>query len=466
MIKQKLKLKTRYRYGFSSQEDYVFRTEKGLNEETVKKISHLKQEPNWMLAKRLEALKIFTEKPLPTWGPQLSKINFDEITYFIRAQDKPEVKWSRVPKEIKKTFEKLGIPEAEKKYLAGVGAQYESEVVYHNLKKEWEDKGVIFTDSDTALKKYPEIVKKYFGTIVPSHDNKFAALNTACWSGGSFVYVPKGIKLEIPLQAYFRINARNAGQFERTLIIAEEDATVQYVEGCTAPIYSTDSLHAAVVEVIVKKGARVRYTTVQNWSRNVYNLVTKRAVVYQNGLMEWIDGNLGSKVNMKYPSVYLVEKGARGEILSIALAGRGQKQDAGAKAIHLAPNTSSTIISKSISHSGGQTSYRGQIQVNQKAENSKTRVVCDALILDEKSRSDTYPTMIVENNLVTVEHEAKVSKVSEEQIFYIQSRGIAESEANSMIINGFIEPIVKQLPIEYAVEMNRLIELQMEGSIG
>lgn len=453
-----------YKFGSFNQENINFRTPKGLNSQIIQTISQQKNEPRWMLDRRLKALDIFFEKTMPSWGPDLSDIDFQDLTYFIRAQEKTERRWSDVPAEIQDTFNYLGIPEAEKKYLAGVGAQYESEAVYHNLKTEWTDKGVIFCDTDTALKEYPEIVKKYFGTIVPAHDNKFAALNTACWSGGSFVYVPKGVKLEIPIQAYFRINAKKSAQFERTLIIAEEDSEVQYVEGCSAPIYSTDSLHAAVVEIVVKKNARVRYTTIQNWSTNVYNLVTKRATVHANASMEWIDGNLGSKVTIKYPSVYLVEPGASGEVLSVAVAGKFQHLDAGAKAFHLAPNTRSKIISKSISHSGGTANFRGQFKIANRAKNSKTYINCDALILDNKSRSDTYPVLSVNNKNVSVEHEAHVSKISEDQLFYLKSRGLSNDEASSMIINGFLSPIVKELPMEYAVEMNRLIEFQMEGN--
>ena len=455
-----------YKFGSFNQENINFRTPKGLNSQIIQTISQQKDEPQWMLDRRLQALEIFNEKTMPSWGPNLSDIDFQDLTYFIRAQKKTERRWSDVPDEIQNTFNYLGIPEAEKKYLAGVGAQYESEAVYHNLKKEWTDKGVIFCDTDTALKEYPEIVKKYFGTIVPAHDNKFAALNTACWSGGSFVYVPKGVKLEIPIQAYFRINAKKSAQFERTLIIAEDDSEIQYVEGCSAPIYSTDSLHAAVVEIIVKKNARVRYTTIQNWSTNVYNLVTKRATVHANGSMEWIDGNLGSKVTMKYPSVYLVEPGASGEVLSVAVAGKFQYLDAGAKAFHLAPNTRSKIISKSISHSGGTANFRGQFKISNRAKNSKTYINCDALILDNKSRSDTYPVLSVNNKNVSVEHEAHVSKISEDQLFYLKSRGLSGDEASSIIINGFLSPIVKELPMEYAVEMNRLIEFQMEANNG
>lgn len=455
-----------YKYGFSDPEEYLERTPRGLTEDTVRAISAYKKEPQWMLEKRLAAFKIFLEKPMPTWGGDLSELNFEEMTYFLRSQDRPERSWEDVPEGIRTTFDRLGVPEAEKKYLAGVGAQYESEVIYHNLQKEWADQGVIFVDTDTALREHEEILKQHFGTIIPAHDNKFAALNTAVWSGGSFVYVPKGVHINIPLQAYFRINARNAGQFERTLIIAEEGSYVHYVEGCSAPIYSTDSLHSAVVEVIVKEGARVRYTTIQNWSSNVYNLVTKRATARKNATMEWVDCNLGSKVTMKYPSVFLLEEGARAEILSLALAGEGQHQDAGSKIFHLAPNTSSVITSKSVSHTGGRASYRGMVKSNTKAENISVKVVCDALLVDDLSRTDTYPTMEINHPRSQVEHEATVSKIGEEQLFYLRSRGLSETEAASLLVNGFLEPIVKELPMEYAVEMNRLIELQMEGSVG
>jgi Fe-S cluster assembly protein SufB len=455
------------KYGFSVPDDfYAFKSQKGLSKEVVIALSRMKGEPEWMLEFRLKSLAIFMEKPMPTWGADLSAINFDEIHYFVRATDKQGRSWDEVPEEVKKTFDRLGIPEAERKFLAGVAAQYESEVVYHSIREDLAKKGVIFLDTDTALKEHPEFFKEYFGTVVPPADNKFAALNSAVWSGGSFIYVPKGVKVEIPLQAYFRINTKNMGQFERTLIICDEDSFVHYIEGCTAPTYTTDSLHAAVVEIIVKKGARCRYTTIQNWSNNVYNLVTKRAVVYENGTMEWVDGNLGSKVTMKYPSVYLMEPGARGDILSVAFAGKGQHQDAGGKAIHLAPNTSSKIVSKSISKDGGRTSYRGLLKIYPGAKNAKSFVQCDALLLDEISRSDTYPTIEVDEEQVTVGHEATVSKVSDEQLFYLQSRGIPAAEATTMIVNGFIEPFTKELPLEYAVELNRLIQLEMEGSVG
>jgi Fe-S cluster assembly protein SufB len=457
---------TSYRYGFSDPEEYLARTPKGLSEDTVRAISAFKKEPEWMLEKRLEAYRIFCEKPMPTWGANLSDLDFEEMTYFLRAGDRPERNWDDVPEHIKTTFERIGVPEAERKYLAGVGAQYESEVVYHSLKEEWEKLGVIFVDMDTALREYPNLVEQHFGTLIPANDNKFAALNTAVWSGGSFVYVPAGVDVTIPLQAYFRINARNAGQFERTLIIVEPGAHVHYVEGCSAPTYSTDSLHAAVVEVIVKENSRARYTTVQNWSSNVYNLVTKRATAHKNATMEWVDCNLGSKVTMKYPSVFLVGEGARAEILSLALAGEGQHQDAGSKIFHLAPNTSSIITSKSVSHAGGRTSYRGIVKGNKRSKGMSSKVVCDALLLDAQSRSDTYPTIDIQQPHAQMEHEATVSKVAEEQLFYLQSRGLNEAEASALVVNGFLEPIVKELPMEYAVEMNRLIELQMEGSVG
>lgn len=452
-----------YQYGFSDPEDYVFKFPKGLNSEVIKKISGIKDEPAWMREYRLKALEIFHSKPLPYWGADLTELNFDNIHYYVRPSEKQGKSWEEVPDYIKKTFDKLGIPEAERKFLAGVGAQYESEVVYHSLKEDLAKKGVVFSDMDGGLRDYPELVKEYFGRIIPSSDNKFAALNSACWSGGSFIYVPKGVSVEIPLQAYFRINTANMGQFERTLIIADEGSFVHYVEGCSAPIYTTDSLHSAVVEIVVKRGARVRYTTIQNWSSNVYNLVTKRARVEEEGVCEWVDANLGSKTTMKYPSVYLVGRKARGDILSIAFASKGQVQDAGGKAIHVAAETSSTIISKSISKNGGRTSFRGLLKVHPGAKGSKSQVRCDALILDELSRSDTYPTIQIDEKQVSIGHEAVVSKVGEEQLFYLMSRGLSENEAMGMIVNGFIEPIVKELPMEYAIEMNRLISLEMEG---
>jgi Fe-S cluster assembly protein SufB len=456
-----------YQYGFfDSDANYSVKLPKGLSREVVEAISKYKNEPDWMLEFRLKAYDVFVNKRMPTWGGDLSKIDFQNIHYFLRASDKAERKWEDVPDDIKRTFDKIGIPEAEKKFLAGVSSQYDSEVVYHNLKGAWEDKGVIFVDTDTAVREHPELVKKYFGTIIPPGDNKFAALNSAVWSGGSFIYVPKGVHVEIPLQAYFRINAANAGQFERTLIIADEGSFVHYVEGCSAPIYTTDSLHSAVVEIICLAGSRVRYTTIQNWSNNVYNLVTKRAFVYRDATMEWIDGNIGSKLTMKYPSVFLVEPGARGEVLSLAFAGKGQHQDAGGKAIHLASNTTSLITSKSISMHGGRTTYRGQLRVVKKADNCKSTVKCDALLMDDISASDTYPDMKIENQNVTIGHEASVGKIGEEQLFYLMSRGLSEDQAAAMIVQGFVQPILRELPMEYAVELNRLIQLDMSGSVG
>jgi Fe-S cluster assembly protein SufB len=415
---------------------------------------------------RLQALDIFLQKPLPRWGGYLDDLNFDEIYYYVKPSDRAGRSWDDVPENIKKTFDRLGIPEAEKKFLAGVGAQYDSEEVYHSLKEDLEKQGVIFVSPDQAVQEYPDLVQEYFGTVIPSEDNKFAALNTAVWSGGSFIYVPPGVTVDVPLQAYFRINSENMGQFERTLIIVDEGAQVHYVEGCTAPTYSSESLHSAVVEIICKPGSRVRYTTIQNWADNVYNLVTKRAVAYEEATMEWVDGNLGSKLTMKYPSVYMLGKGAHGEILSIAFAGRGQHQDAGGKVVHAAPHTSSLITSKSISKDGGRSTYRGLVKVADGAKGIKSKVVCDALILDKESRSDTYPVMEIDEADVSIAHEASVSRIQEEQLFYLMSRGLSETEASTMIVNGFIEPLVKELPMEYAVEMNRLIELQMEGSVG
>ncbi|MBI2465421.1 Fe-S cluster assembly protein SufB [Candidatus Shapirobacteria bacterium] len=455
-----------YKYGFSMPENYVFKAERGLNEKVVRMISAMKKEPLWMAEYRLHAYKLFLDKPMPDFGADLSGIDFDNIFYYIKPSERTEKKWEDVPADIKNTYDRLGIPEAEKQYLGGVKAQYESEVVYGSLINRLSDMGIIFCGMDEALIKYPELVKEYFGKIIPSADNKFAALNSAVWSGGSFIYVPKGVKVDLPLQAYFRINSANMGQFERTLIIVDEGAYVHYVEGCTAPIYTTDSLHSAVVEIFVKKNARCRYTTIQNWSTNVYNLVTKRARVEEDGVMEWIDGNLGSKVTMKYPAVFLVGKRAHGEILSVAVAGNGQHQDAGGKCVHLASDTTSRIISKSISLRGGRASYRGLIRMNKGASNSRSKVVCDALILDKTSRSDTYPVNKIDENNVVLEHEATVSKIGEEQLFYLMSRGFEEHEAEAMIVNGFIEPIVKELPMEYSLELNRLINLQMEGSVG
>ncbi len=455
-----------YQYGFRDEEDYFYKSKKGLNRKVVEELSAMKGEPDWMLEYRLKALEHFEKRPMPNWGADLSDMDFDDIYYYIRPTEKQGRTWDEVPEYIKNTFDKLGIPEAERKFLAGVGAQYESEVIYHSLREDLEKLGVLFLDMDTGLREHPELVKQYFGTIIPANDNKFAALNSAVWSGGSFIYVPEGVKIEVPLQAYFRINAENMGQFERTLIICAPGSYVHYVEGCTAPTYNTNSLHSAVVEIIVQEGARCRYTTIQNWSKNVYNLVTKRAAAYKNATMEWVDGNLGSKVTMKYPAVWLMEEGARGEILSVAFAGDGQHQDAGGKVVHVAPNTSSQIISKSISKGTGRSSYRGLVKVYKGAENVKSNVVCDALLLDETSKTDTYPYIEIEEERVSVGHEATVSKVADEQIFYLQSRGLNETEAMSMIVNGFIEPIAKELPLEYAVELNRLIQLEMEGSVG
>ncbi|MEE9298140.1 MAG: Fe-S cluster assembly protein SufB [Acidimicrobiia bacterium] len=458
----------KYELGWSDEEDYVFKPRKGLSEEIIREISSMKGEPDWMLDFRLKAYRRFLRKPIPTWGGggRLEDIDFDNIYYYIKPTEGQANDWDMVPESIKETYEKLGIPEAERKYLAGVTAQYESEVVYHRNREDLEEMGVLFCDMDTALRDYPEIVQKYFATIIPPNDNKFAALNSAVWSGGSFIYVPPGVHVDQPLQAYFRINAENMGQFERTLIIVDEGAFVHYVEGCSAPVYSSDSLHSAVVEIVVKEGGRCRYTTIQNWSNNVYNLVTKRAAAYRNATMEWVDGNLGSKLTMKYPAVWLMEEGAHGEVLSIAFAGEGMHQDAGAKIVHAAPNTTSLITSKSISKDGGRAGYRGLIRVENGAENVKSFVRCDALILDEDSRSDTYPYMEIEEANAQIGHEATISKVGDNQLFYLRSRGLSEEEATAMIVAGFIEPIVKELPMEYAVELNRLVELQMVGSVG
>jgi Fe-S cluster assembly protein SufB len=457
-----------YQLGWSDEEDYVFKPEKGLSEELIREMSRMKKEPEWMLEFRLKAYRRFLRKPMPDWVADgaLDEIDFDDIYYYIKPTEGQEQDWDMVPESIKETYEKLGIPEAERKYLAGVTAQYESEVVYHRNREDLEKLGVLFSDMDTAVREYPEIVQEYFGTIIPPNDNKFAALNSAVWSGGSFIYVPPGVHLDQPLQAYFRINAENMGQFERTLIIVDEGAFVHYVEGCSAPTYSSDSLHSAVVEIVVKEGGRCRYTTIQNWSNNVYNLVTKRAAAYRNATMEWVDGNLGSKVTSKYPAVWLMEEGAHGEVLSIAFAGAGQHLDAGAKVVHVAPNTTSLITSKSVSKDGGRAGYRGLVRVEPGAEESRSFVRCDALILDEDSRSDTYPYMEIEEANIDIGHEATVSKVGEDQLFYLMSRGLTEEQATAMVVAGFIEPIVKELPMEYAVELNRLIELQMEGSVG
>ena len=456
-----------YEFGWADSDQAGASARRGINDEVVRDISDKKSEPEWMLERRLRGFDYFTKKPMPTWGADLSGIDFDNIKYFVRSTERQAQSWEDLPEDIRNTYERLGIPEAERSRLvAGVAAQYESEVVYHQIREDLEAQGVIFLDTDTALKEHPEIFQEYFGTVIPAGDNKFAALNTAVWSGGSFVYVPKGVHVEIPLQAYFRINTENMGQFERTLIIADEGSYVHYIEGCTAPIYQSDSLHSAVVEIIVKKNARVRYTTIQNWSNNVYNLVTKRAICHEGATMEWIDGNIGSKVTMKYPAVILAGEHARGETLSVAFAGEGQHQDAGAKMIHLAPYTSSSIISKSIARSGGRASYRGEIRVAAGAHHSANTVRCDALLVDNISRSDTYPAVDVREDDVAMGHEATVSRVSEEQLFYLQSRGLPEDEAMAMIVRGFIEPIAKELPMEYALELNKLIELQMEGAVG
>jgi Fe-S cluster assembly protein SufB len=457
----------RYEYGWADSDVAGADAKRGLNEAVVRDISGKKTEPEWMLDLRLKGLRLFGKKPMPTWGADLSGIDFDNIKYFVRSTEKQAASWDDLPDDIKSTYDRLGIPEAEKQRLvSGVAAQYESEVVYHKIREDLEEQGVIFLDTDTGLREHPELFKEYFGSVIPVGDNKFASLNTAVWSGGSFIYVPPGVHVDIPLQAYFRINTENMGQFERTLIIADEGSYVHYVEGCTAPIYSSDSLHSAVVEIVVKKNARVRYTTIQNWSTNVYNLVTKRAVAHQGATMEWIDGNIGSKVTMKYPAVWLVGEHATGETLSVAFSGEGQHQDAGAKMVHAAPHTSSTIVSKSVARAGGRTSYRGLVQVQEGAHHSKSTVRCDALLVDTVSRSDTYPYVDVREDDVAMGHEATVSKVSEDQLFYLMSRGLTEEEAMAMIVRGFIEPIARELPMEYALELNRLIELQMEGAVG
>ncbi|MBO0810665.1 MAG: Fe-S cluster assembly protein SufB [Microlunatus sp.] len=464
---QHLEALGRYRFGWADSDEAGARAQRGLNPDVVTHISDMKDEPEWMRQRRLKALKLFQRKPMPQWGADLSGIDFDNIKYFVRSTEKQAASWEELPEDIKNTYDRLGIPEAEKaRLVAGVAAQYESEVVYHKINEELEKQGVVFLDTDTALKEHPELFEEYFGTVIPAGDNKFASLNTAVWSGGSFIYVPKGVHVQIPLQAYFRINTENMGQFERTLIIVDEDAYVHYVEGCTAPIYTSDSLHSAVVEIIVKKGARCRYTTIQNWSNNVYNLVTKRATCEEGATMEWIDGNIGSKVTMKYPSVYLMGEHARGETLSVAFAGEGQHQDAGSKMVHCAPNTSSSIISKSVARGGGRASYRGLVEVQEGAAGSASVVKCDALLVDQISRSDTYPYVDVREDDVSMAHEATVSKVSEDQLFYLMSRGMGEDEAMAMVVRGFVEPIAKELPMEYALELNRLIELQMEGAVG
>jgi len=456
-----------YKYGFHDRDDnYTFKSEKGLSREVVENISRMKGEPEWMLEFRLKALEHFLKRPMPNWGPELKALDLDNIYYYVKPTEKSEKSWDDVPDDIKRTFDKLGVPEAERKFLAGLGAQYESEMVYHSIQEHLEKQGVIFLSIEDGLRQYPELFREYFGTVIPIEDNKFAALNSAVWSGGSFVYVPKGVKVDMPLQAYFRLNTANVGQFERTLIIVEEGASVHYVEGCTAPQYTTDSFHSGVIEIIVKKGARSRYSTIQNWSTNVYNLVTQRAKVFADASHEWVDANIGSKVTMKYPSCYLMEPGARGEMLSMAFAGPGQTQDAGGKMYHFAPNTTSKVTSKSISKAGGRASFRGLLKVYKGAKGVKSNTVCDALLLDPQSRSDTYPYIEIDEDDVTIGHEASVSKVGEEQLFYLMSRGLSEEEATTMVVSGFIEPLVKELPMEYAVEMNRLIALQMEGSIG
>ncbi|GAC1308216.1 MAG: Fe-S cluster assembly protein SufB [Vulcanimicrobiaceae bacterium] len=458
-----------YRHGHhDSEETYRFKSDKGLNREIVERISAMKNEPDWMLQFRLKAYETFRSKPMPEWGDKalLEEINFDDIRYFVKAGDRAEVSWDDVPADIKKTFDRLGIPEAERKFLSGVSAQYESEVVYHSVREDLTRDGVIFCDMDTALRDHPEIVEKYLATVIPVGDNKFAALNSSVWSGGSFVYVPPGVEVKTPLQAYFRINTENMGQFERTLIIADKGSKVHYIEGCTAPQFSTASLHSAVVELIAMEGASIRYTTIQNWYRNIFNLVTKRAVAHKNATVEWVDGNIGSRLTMKYPAIYLMGEGARGEILSMAFAGEGQHQDAGAKMIHAAPNTTSVVTNKSVSAHGGKTTYRGLVEIFPGAVGAKTRVKCDALIMDELSSSDTKPTMKIDEQYATVEHEASVSKIGEEQLFYAMSRGLSEADATAMIVNGFFDFFVKELPMEYAVELNRLVKMEMEGSVG
>ena len=460
-------ISTSYDFGWHDSDEAGEKAKRGLDEQVVREISAIKGEPEWMLAKRLKAYSTFERKPMPTWGVDLSQLDMDAVKYYVRSTDRPANSWDDLPEDIKNTYDRIGIPEAERERLvAGVAAQYESEVVYHQIRGDLEEQGVIFVDTDTAVREYPELVKEYFGTVVPAGDNKFAALNTAVWSGGSFIYVPKGVHVEIPLQAYFRINTENMGQFERTLIIADEDSYVHYVEGCTAPIYSTDSLHSAIVEIVVKKNARVRYTTIQNWSNNVYNLVTQRATCEEGATMEWIDGNIGSKRNMKYPAVFLMGPHARGEALSIAFAGADQHQDTGAKMVHMAPHTSSHIVSKSIARHGGRSAYRGLVQIMKNARDSKSNVLCDALLVDEISRSDTYPYVDVRTDDVEMGHEATVSKVSADQLFYLMQRGLTETEAMATIVRGFVEPIARELPMEYALELNRLIELQMENSVG
>ncbi len=455
-----------YKYGFRDPDNYLFKASKGLNRRVVEQISSMKGEPQWMLDFRLKALEHHLRRPVPTWGADLSSLDLDDIYYYVKPTSGQEHSWDDVPESIKNTFNRLGIPEAEQKFLAGVGAQYESEMVYHSIQKHLEEKGVVFLSIEDGLRNYPDLFREYFGTVVPIEDNKFSAINSAAWSGGSFVYVPPNVKVEMPLQAYFRLNIAQMGQFERSLIILDEGAQLHYVEGCTAPQYTTNSFHSGVIEIIVKRGARMRYTTIQNWSKNVFNLVTQRSVVHEDATMEWVDANMGSKVTMKYPSCYLVGKGAHGEILSMAFAGEGQLQDAGGKMLHMAPYTSSKITSKSISKDGGRASYRGLLKVQKGAVGVRSNVVCDALLLDPQSKTDTYPTIEIEEQDVNIGHEASVSKVGEEQLFYLMSRGLSAEDATTMVVSGFIEPLVKELPMEYAVEMNRLIHLQMEGSVG
>ncbi|PRZ43737.1 iron-regulated ABC transporter membrane component SufB [Antricoccus suffuscus] len=458
---------SKYNYGWSDSDEAGLIAKRGLSEQVVRDISALKGEPEWMLNTRLKGLRLYEKKPMPTWGSDLSGVPFNDIKYFVRSTEKQADTWDDLPADIKATYDKLGIPEAEKQRLvSGVAAQYESEVVYHKIREDLTEQGVIFVDTDTALREYPELMEEYFGTVIPAGDNKFSALNTAVWSGGSFIYVPPGVHVDIPLQAYFRINTENMGQFERTLIIVDEGAYVHYVEGCTAPIYSSDSLHSAVVEIVVKKNARCRYTTIQNWSTNVYNLVTQRANAHEGATMEWIDGNIGSKVTMKYPSVFMLGEHARGEVLSVAFSGAGQHQDAGSKMVHMAPHTSSSVISKSVARGGGRTSYRGLVRINPRATGSSSVVKCDALLVDQISRSDTYPYVDIRNDDVSMGHEATVTKVSADQLFYLMSRGMEEDEAMAMIVRGFIEPIARELPMEYALELNRLIDIQMEGAVG
>ena len=466
MMQEKIPSREEYKYGFHDDVESVYKTEKGLTEEIVREISAKKNEPQWMLDYRLKAFEHFKNRPMPEWGADLSELDFDEYTFYRQASDKPARTWDDVPEKIKETFERLGVPQAERAYLAGAGAQYESEVVYHNMKKQFEDIGIVFMDTDSALQEYPEIFKEYFGTVVPYDDNKLSALNAAAWSGGTFLYVPKNVRVEVPIQMYFRMNEESMGQFERTLIVVDEGASIHYVEGCTAPTFSSSSLHAATVEIIVKKDAYCRYTTIQNWSDNVYNLVTKRATAAENATVEWVDGNIGAKTTMKYPSIFLKGRGAKGTVTTMAMAGKDQIQDTGTKIYHLAPDTSSTIVSKSIAREGGVVNYRGQVYVSADAKNSDSHIECDTILLDAQSKSDTIPYNEIHNSYVNLEHEAKVSKVSEEQLYYLMSRGLTEQQATEMIIVGFVEPISKELPMEYAVELNRLIAYEMEGSVG